>query len=565
MSEGQGTGTADGSAQASGEVWLVGAGPGDPGLLTVRGRELLGVADVVVTDRLVSADVLGYVRPGAEIIHSGKSAGALTRTQDSVNALLVERALEGCMVVRLKGGDPFLLGRGGEEAEACRLAGVRCTVVPGVTAAFAAPAYAGIPVTHRGIAQDVAVVSGHLPPGHPDSTVDWAALGASRMTIVVLMGIARLTDVTAALIDGGRSPDTPVAVIERATTPAQRVVRGTLDAVAVDAVAQGVRSPAVVVVGDVAARRDAVPRIFLRSDGGNGDGDMRGSAADPPTAGADADRPLAGVRVLVPRTRPRPGLLAARLRALGADAVETTVSRPGPVTDPAPMLSALAGADALVLAGVAEVGAVVALLRRAGRDTRALAGLVLVAADPEAEVALEALGLSCVRSLVSVQGTKPQGTEQATESFGVQGAEPVGVQGVYRPLLVPGSASGTPRVAVCASALPPAGVETVRRISLLTDIVAEPDPRIIEEIRHGDLHAAAFASSTAARATVALYGPLPAGIMVAAMGRRTAAACRHAGIRVDAVATEPGIHPLAVAVTAAVTVTRARSGRGNGR
>ncbi|WP_131771037.1 uroporphyrinogen-III C-methyltransferase, partial [Candidatus Frankia datiscae] len=542
MSEGHGTGTADGSARVSGEVWLVGAGPGDPGLLTVRGRELLGVADVVVTDRLVSADVLRYVRPEAEIIHSGKSAGALTRTQDGVNALLVERALEGCMVVRLKGGDPFLLGRGGEEAEACRLAGVRCTVVPGVTAAFAAPAYAGIPVTHRGIAQDVAVVSGHLPPGHPDSTVDWAALGASRMTIVVLMGIARLTDVTAALIDGGRSPDTPVAVIERATTPAQRVVRGTLDAVAADAVAQGVRSPAVVVVGDVAARRDAVPRIFLRSDGGNGDGhgdgdsngdgDMRGSAADPPTPGADADRPLEGVRVLVPRTRPRPGLLAARLRALGADAVETTVSRPGPVTDPAPLLAALAGADALVLAGVAEVGAVVALLRRAVRDTRALAGLVLVAADPEAEVALEALGLSCVRSLVSVQGTKPQGTEQATEYFGVQGAEPVGVQGAHRPLLVPGSASGTPRVAVCASALPPAGAETVRRISLLTDIVAEPDPRIIEEIRHGDLHAAAFASSTAARATVALYGPLPAGIMVAAMGQRTAAACRHAGIRV---------------------------------
>ncbi|WP_250283255.1 uroporphyrinogen-III C-methyltransferase, partial [Frankia sp. CiP1_Cm_nod2] len=271
MNEGQGAGEATGdvTARGAGEVWLVGAGPGDPGLLTVRGRELLAAADVVVTDRLVSTDVLGYARPEAEIIYSGKSAGALTRSQEDINGLLVEQALAGRTVVRLKGGDPFLLGRGGEEAEACRLAGVRCTVVPGVTSAFAAPAYAGIPVTHRGVAQDVAVVSGHLPPGHPGSTVDWAALGASRMTIVVLMGVARLADVTAALINGGRSPDTPVAVIERATTPAQRVVRGTLDTVVVDAVARGVRSPAVVVIGDVAARHDAAPRILSWPDGGN--------------------------------------------------------------------------------------------------------------------------------------------------------------------------------------------------------------------------------------------------------------------------------------------------------
>ncbi|AEH11289.1 MULTISPECIES: uroporphyrinogen-III C-methyltransferase [Protofrankia] len=657
----------NGPERSHGEVWLVGAGPGDPGLLTVRGRELLGAADVVVTDRLVSTDVLGYVRPEAEIVYSGKSAGALTRTQEGINALLVERALAGRRVVRLKGGDPFLLGRGGEEAEACRLAGVRCTVVPGVPSAFAAPAYAGIPVTHRGVAQDVAVVSGHLRPGHPDSTVDWAALGASRMTIVVLMGVARLADVTAALIEGGRSPDTPVAVIERATTPAQRVVRGTLDTIVVDAVARGVRSPAVVVIGDVAARHDAVPRILPPPDsdnhgcrpravngdgslagtgtgtgtGGNGAGpsdannrpdratvrprfwngagpgdtdspdgdtaslrnpniyattdscdDSRGFAAGSPAVDAGAGRPLAGVRVLVPRTRPRPGLLATRLRALGADAVESTVSRPGPVADPAPLLAALTDADALVLAGVAEVAAVVALLRRAGHDIRALAGLVLVAADAEAEVALEALGLACVRPPVSAcdagpagssepadprgaqpRTVEPTGTQRAGSSADVRGTGSVGARSTEsadvrstepsrgrdrrRLPLGSGVVSGSVRVVVCASASPPAGAETVRRISLLTDVDAEPDPRIVEEIRHGDLHAVAFASSTAVRATVALYGSLPDGIMVAAIGRRTVEACRHAGVRVDAVATEPGIHPLAAAVADAVT--RARS------
>ncbi|WP_322748795.1 MULTISPECIES: uroporphyrinogen-III C-methyltransferase [unclassified Frankia] len=404
----------DGPARVPGEVWLVGAGPGDPGLQTIRGRELLGRADVVVTDRLVSAEVLAFVRPDAEIIYSGKSAGALTRTQEDLNALLVDRALAGHLVVRLKGGDPFVLGRGGEEAEACRLAGVACTVVPGVTSAFAGPAYAGIPVTHRGVAQDVAVVSGHLPPGHPDSGVDWAALGASRMTLVVLMGVARLADIAAALIDGGRLPDTPVAVIERATTPAQRVVRGTLDMIAVDAIALGVRSPAVVVIGAVAARCDAPARI-TPPPGGD---ECPPSGAGPSGAGY----PLAGVRVLVPRTRSRPGLLAARLRALGADAVETVVSRPGPVAD----------------------------------------------------------------------------------------------------------------------------------------VEAEPDPRIAEELYHGDLHAVAFASSTAARATAALYGPLPPGILVVAMGVRTVTACQRAGLRVDAVATEPGIYPLAAAVVTAVTEARSR-------
>ncbi|MGF7235696.1 MAG: uroporphyrinogen-III C-methyltransferase, partial [Frankia sp.] len=209
----------------TGTVWLVGAGPGDPGLITVRGRELLTQADVVVTDRLAAPALLALAPAEALIIAAGKSPGRDTLSQDAVNALLVEHASAGRTVVRLKGGDPFLLGRGGEEAEACATAGVTCVVVPGVTSAFAAPAYAGIPVTHRGLAQDVAVVSGHLAPDDPASTVHWAALGASSATVVVLMGVGRLAAIAAALTAGGRPRSTPAALVERATTPAQRVVR----------------------------------------------------------------------------------------------------------------------------------------------------------------------------------------------------------------------------------------------------------------------------------------------------------------------------------------------------
>ncbi|WP_462185643.1 MULTISPECIES: uroporphyrinogen-III C-methyltransferase [unclassified Frankia] len=486
-----------------GEVWLVGAGPGDPGLLTVRGREVLANADVVVTDRLAAAVLLGAAPAGAEIIHVGKSPTAPSWTQEEINAVLVDRARAGARVVRLKGGDPYLLGRGSEEAQACAVAGVACTVVPGVTSALAVPACAGIPVTHRGLAQEVAIVSGHLPPGHPESTVDWAGLAASRATIVILMGVARLMDITDALLTGGRPGATPVAVIERGATPAQRVLRTTLDALAIDAIAAGVRSPAVIVVGEVAARRDA------------------------PVSEAG---PLAGIRVLVARTRPRPGLLARRLRQLGADAVETVVARPAPVEDAgAVLVAALPGADGLLLADADEVAAVVALLRRAGTDVRALAGLTLVAARGDAAESLDGLGLASVP--VAELSMDPSST------------------GLAGP-------TGSSWVLIVGAADPPDGVCSLRRVPLLTDVTAEPDPRIAEELRHGDFDVAAFASSTAARSTAEIYGPLPPDLLIAAMGRRSALACAVAGMRVDIVPTEPGVHPLAAAVADFVVTSR---------
>ncbi|MDR0342143.1 MAG: uroporphyrinogen-III C-methyltransferase [Nocardiopsaceae bacterium] len=240
----------------AGQVALIGGGPGDPGLLTVRGRRLLGEADVVLTDRLAPRGVLAELEPDVEIINVGKAPHAHNMTQEQINDLLTSRALAGQRVVRLKGGDPFVFGRGGEEALACVRAGVPFEIVPGVTSATAVPACAGIPVTHRGVTQDFAVVSAHLDPSHPGSTVDWAGLATGPGTLVLLMAVGRLRQISGELIKRGRPGGTPVAVISDGTTGTERVLVSTLDSIAADAEAQAVRPPAVVVVGEVVRLRE---------------------------------------------------------------------------------------------------------------------------------------------------------------------------------------------------------------------------------------------------------------------------------------------------------------------
>jgi uroporphyrin-III C-methyltransferase/precorrin-2 dehydrogenase/sirohydrochlorin ferrochelatase len=232
-------------------VALVGTGPGDPELITVKGRRLLAAADVVVADRLIPGLLLSELRPDAEFVDAAKIPYGPSAAQDEINRILVERARAGKFVVRLKGGDPYVFGRGGEEVVACVKAGVPVTVVPGVTSSIAAPALAGIPVTHRGVAHEFTVVSGHVPPDDPASLVDWPALARLRGTLVVLMGLKNLPRITAALIERGRSADTPAALVQEGSTDAQRVVRGTLGSIADDARTAGIRSPAVVVIGDV--------------------------------------------------------------------------------------------------------------------------------------------------------------------------------------------------------------------------------------------------------------------------------------------------------------------------
>ena len=244
---------------APGTVALVGAGPGDAELLTLRAARMLAEADVVLTDRLVSPDVLEHVRPGADVVDVGKTSWTGTAPrQDEINGLLVAHAQAGRRVVRLKGGDPFVFGRGSEEAEALVAQGIRFEVVPGITSALAAPAYAGIPVTARGHTQDVCVVTGHLDPDDPASRVRWQALATGPGTLVILMGHDRLPLLTAGLVRYGRDPATPAACIERGTTAQQRVVVSTLAELAADVAAAGLRAPVATVVGEVVRLRETL-------------------------------------------------------------------------------------------------------------------------------------------------------------------------------------------------------------------------------------------------------------------------------------------------------------------
>ena len=264
----------------TGTVSLVGAGPGDPGLITARGLALLRTADAVVYDRLVAPELLAEVRPDAARHYAGRAAGYKALNQPEVNQLLVDLARRGQRVVRLKGGDPFIFGRGGEEAAACAEAGVPFEVVPGVSSVAAVPAYAGIPLTYRAIASSFAVVTGHEDPAKPDASVDWTHLATGIDTLVVLMGLDRIDRIAVRLLEHGRPPETPVAVISNGTVPQQRTVVATLRDVAERVRAAGLMSPAVIVVGEVVRMRE--------------------------TIGWFDRRPLFGRRILVPRTRAQP-------------------------------------------------------------------------------------------------------------------------------------------------------------------------------------------------------------------------------------------------------------------
>ncbi len=264
------TGLRDGSLtapprrHARGRVALVGGGPGDADLLTLRAARLLRQADVIVTDRLGPRHMLDELAPGVEVVDVGKVPRGPGARQEEINRILVERAQAGQFVVRLKGGDPFIFGRGGEELLACVDAGVECSLVPGISSSISVPELAGIPLTHRGVAQEFIVASGHLPPGHRGTTVDWAHLGRSNATLVLLMAVDNLPHITAALLEGGRAADTPVACIQDGAMPDERVLVADLASVAERAREAKLAAPAVVVVGEVVRlRAQVLPALTL--------------------------------------------------------------------------------------------------------------------------------------------------------------------------------------------------------------------------------------------------------------------------------------------------------------
>jgi uroporphyrinogen III methyltransferase/synthase len=380
----------------SGRVYLVGAGPGDPGLLTARALELIAAADVILYDRLIPSAALDGARADAELLFVGKEGGGPSVPQEQTEALMIERAQAGSAVVRLKGGDPFVFGRGGEEALALRAAGIAFEVVPGVTAGVAASAYAGIPVTHRGLASAVALVTGHAredvrepsgesvrersgedlrePPGGPDgegdSGVDWPALAAFPGTLVFYMGVRRLPEIAAALIAAGRPRSQPVAVVEAGTLPRQRTVSATLETIAAAVVREEVRAPSITIVGPVAALAEQLAWL--------------------------GPRPLAGLSVAVTRARAQASGLARRLEALGASVVQAPVIRVRELADPD---QAALDPSPYDLICVTSPNGVAPLFERIDDgvhprgDARALAGTKVAAIGPGTARALAARGV----------------------------------------------------------------------------------------------------------------------------------------------------------------------------
>ena len=336
-------------------VFLVGAGPGDPGLLTVRARELIDAADVILYDRLIPPGVLDGV--SAELVYVGKQGGGPQMPQEEIDRLLVQYGTGGRTVVRLKGGDPFVFGRGGEEALVLREAGIPYEVVPGVTAGIAAPAYAGVPVTHRELASGVAFVTGHENPDKPETALDWPALAAFPGTLVFYMGVKALPRIASQLMAGGRAASEPVAVVERGTLPGQRTTLSTLGEIGS---VQGIRAPAITLVGPVAALREQLAWLETR--------------------------PLHGRTVAVTRARAQASALAARLRGLGAEVVEAPAIRTQPLEVELPDVRSY---DLLCVTSPTGADQLFTHLR----DARELAGVTVAAIGPGTARALRAHGV----------------------------------------------------------------------------------------------------------------------------------------------------------------------------
>jgi uroporphyrinogen III methyltransferase/synthase len=359
-----------------GRVYLVGAGPGDPGLLTVRALELIANADVILYDRLIPAAALDGARADAEVLFVGKEGGGPSVPQEQTEALMLARARDGKTVVRLKGGDPFVFGRGGEEALALREAEIPFEIVPGVSAGVAAAAYAGIPVTHRGLATAVALVTGHTrEDGRAESALDWQALAAFPGTLVFYMGVRQLPQIAESLIAGGRPTSEPVAVVERGTLPDQRTVTGTLQSIAEIARREQLRAPSITVVGPVAGLAGALEWL--------------------------SPRLLSGQTVAVTRARAQASGLARALVQLGANVVQAPVIRTQPLPGPPPDLSPY---DLICFTSPNAVTALFARLAQVGkrptdipanppRDARAFAGARLAAIGPGTARALAEHGL----------------------------------------------------------------------------------------------------------------------------------------------------------------------------
>jgi uroporphyrinogen III methyltransferase/synthase len=358
--------------KTSGHVYLVGAGPGDPGLLTLKGKACIEKADVLVYDYLASSYLLTYAREGAESIYVGKKGADHTLKQHEINHLLVEKAGQGLTVTRLKGGDPFIFGRGGEEVEALIEAGISYDIVPGVTSAVAAPAYAGIPLTHRKYTSTLAFITGHEDPEKTSSRIDWQALATGIGTLVFFMGVKNLPRIVEQLTRHGMPPETLIALIRWGTTPRQETVTGTLGNIVQKVKAAGLKAPAIIVVGDVVELRETMQWF--------------------------ENKPLMGKRIVVTRAREQASDLLQLLNAAGADCLECPTIQIAPPDDWEPLdraIQSLSDYHWLVFTSVNGVGFFFKRLFELGQDVRALHHIKTACIGPATEKRLKDFGLTC--------------------------------------------------------------------------------------------------------------------------------------------------------------------------
>jgi uroporphyrinogen III methyltransferase/synthase len=483
-------------------VYLVGAGPGDPGLITVKGRECIAAADVIIYDYLAAPSLLKHASGNAELIYVGKKGGDHTLPQDEINALIVAKARENKIITRLKGGDPFVFGRGGEEAEVLVEAGIPFEIVPGVTSAVAAPAYAGIPLSHRKLTSTIAFVTGHEDPSKEASGIDWAALARGIGTLVFFMGVKNLPRIAAELTRHGRPPETPVALVRWGTTPQQVTVSGTLADIVVRVKQAGLRAPAIIVVGEVVGLRERLKWFETR--------------------------PLLGKRIVVTRSRDQASDLVKALSDRGAECLECPTIQVVAPDDVGPLDRAIAelpAFDWIVFTSVNGVSWFFKRLFASGKDVRAVGRLRTAAIGPATAERLKGFGLS---------------SDLVPETFRAEA-----IVAAFRGEPIRGKAILLPRAQEARQVLPEelsAMGATVREVAAYKTEPASADIRgLVERLEERTVDLITFTSSSTVKNFRALLpadrlADLTAGVPAACIGPITADTARELGfdVRIEA-------------------------------
>lgn len=496
--------------EKNGYVYLIGAGPGDPGLITVKGRECIGRSDVILYDYLAHPGLLEFARPGAELIYAGKIGGAHNREQGQINDMLVEKASAGKVVARLKGGDPFIFGRGGEECEVLADAGIPFEVVPGVTAGIGATAYAGIPLTHRDFTTSVTFVTGHESPGKEVSGIDWQSLGRGNGTLVFYMGMKNLPQIAQDLISHGRPQETPVALVRWGTRPEQEVLVGTLADIGERARKAAFKAPAITVVGDVVRLRDKL-RWF-------------------------DSRPLFGTGILVTRATDQAGVFSRLLQGYGARVFECptiAVKQPEDFSELDKAIRTVAAFDWVIFTSANGVNVFFQRLHHLELDSRALGPCRVAVVGPRTGESLAPYG---IRPDLVPSGYHAEGVVEAFGRLEVGGKRALYPRGDRaRDVIGPG--------------LQKLGMTVVAPVAYRT-VVPDSLPRdAVEALEERRIRCVTFTSSSAVSNLAALIGEnrllhLLEGVAVASIGPVTSSSCRDLGLRVDIEPRESTIEAL---------------------